>query len=89
MKLVKEQRRHGERDVRDRERDDRDFEHDGNRDMQQFPYKTKRFEDSAVEQLHQSGEGDENFGMRASHDDKNAVKSEFLTSQINILYYYC
>ncbi|GKV22786.1 hypothetical protein SLEP1_g32612 [Rubroshorea leprosula] len=76
MKLVKEQRRRGE-DRKEREQDDQDFERDGNRDMQQFPFKTKRFVDSAVEQLHQSGEGDENFGMRASHDDKNAVKSMY------------
>jgi paired amphipathic helix protein Sin3a len=92
MRMEKEQRRRGEkdrredRDRRERERDDREFEHDGNRDfnMQRFPHKRKtprRVEDSA-EQLHQGGEGDENFGVRplsSSYDDKNSLKSEFFS----------
>ncbi len=86
--MDKEQRRRGEKDRRDdrdrreRERDDRVFEHDGNREfnMQRFPHKRKghRVEDSA-EQLHQGGEGDENFGMRpisSPFDDKSNLKSE-------------
>ncbi|GLU03025.1 hypothetical protein SLE2022_202450 [Rubroshorea leprosula] len=56
--------------------------HDCNRDfnMQRFPHKTnpaQRFEDLAIEKLHQSGEGDENFGVHSAHDDKNAVKSMY------------
>ncbi|KAJ4711205.1 Paired amphipathic helix protein Sin3-like [Melia azedarach] len=92
MKSDKDQRRRGEkererrddRDRRERERDDRDFENDGNRDfsMQRFPHKRKsrKIEDSTAEQLHQGGEGDENFGMgpvSSSYDDKNAMKSVF------------
>jgi paired amphipathic helix protein Sin3a len=92
LRVEKEQRRRGEkdrredRDRRERERDDREFEHDGNRDfnMQRFHNKRKahrRVEDSA-EQLHQGGEGDENFGVRpisSSYDDKNSLKSEYFS----------
>ena len=93
MKVDKEQRRRGEKDKerredierRERERDDRDFEHDGNRDfnVQRFPHKRKsgrKVEDSAGEQIHQSGDGDENFGLRpmsSSYDDKSSAKSEY------------
>ncbi|GMY26135.1 paired amphipathic helix protein Sin3-like 4 isoform X1 [Fagus crenata] len=91
LRVDKEQRRRGEKDRRDdrdrreRERDDRVFEHDGNREfnMQRFPHKRKghRVEDSA-EQLHQGGEGDENFGMRpisSPFDDKSNLKSMYGT----------
>ncbi|GAV75319.1 PAH domain-containing protein/Sin3_corepress domain-containing protein [Cephalotus follicularis] len=89
MKADKEQWRRGEkekerredRDRRERDREERDFEHDGNRDynVQRFPHKRKsarRLEDSAAD--HQSGDGDENFGIRpvsSSYEDKNAAKS--------------
>lgn len=99
MRLDKEQRKRGEkekerRDDRERrDRDDRDFEHDGNRDssMHRYPHKRKsarRVEDSAAEQLHQGGEGDENFGIRpisSSYDDKNSAKSECLSNLFIIL----
>lgn len=89
MRVEKEQRKRGEkdrredRDKRDRERDDKEFDHDGSRDfnLQRFPHKRKpsrRAEDSS-EQLHQGGEGDENFGVRpisSSYDDKSSLKSE-------------
>ncbi|KAL5552983.1 hypothetical protein UlMin_040384 [Ulmus minor] len=89
--LMKELRKRGEKDKerredrerRERERDDRDFEHDVSRDfnMQRYPHKRKsgrRIEDSAGEQIHQAGDGDENFGMRpvsSSNDDKGSAKS--------------
>ncbi|KAG6713221.1 hypothetical protein I3842_05G141700 [Carya illinoinensis] len=90
MRVEKEQRRHGEkdrredRDRRERERDDREFEHDGSRDfnMQRFPHKRKpsrRIDDSA-DQLHQGGDGDENFGVRpisSSYEDKGSLKSMY------------
>lgn len=91
MKADKEQRRRGEkekerredRERRERERDDRDFEHDVSRDfnLQRYPHKRKsarRVEDSAGEQIHQGGDGDENFGLRpisSSYDDKNSAKN--------------
>ncbi|PON46541.1 Histone deacetylase interacting protein [Parasponia andersonii] len=79
----KEKERREDRERRERERDDRDFDHDGNRDfnMQRYPHKRKsgrKVEDSAAEQIHQVGEGDENFGLRpisSSYDDKNSAKS--------------
>lgn len=91
MRVEKEQRRRGEkdrredRDRRERERDDREFEHDGSRDfnMQRFPHKRKpsrRLDDSA-DQLHQGGDGDENFGVHpisSSYEDKGSLKSECL-----------
>ncbi|KAF8399358.1 hypothetical protein HHK36_015223 [Tetracentron sinense] len=94
MKVDKEQRKRTEkekerkedRDRRDRDRDDRDLEHDSNRDfnsMQRLPHKRKsgrRVEVSVAEQLHQGGEGAENFGMHpisSSYDDKNALKSVY------------
>lgn len=93
MRIDKEQRKRGEKekerreDRERRERDDRDFEQDGNGDsnMHRYPHKRKsgrRVEDSAAEQLHQGGEGDENFGIRpisSTYDDKNSAKSECLT----------
>uniref|UniRef100_A0A803PD15 Histone deacetylase interacting domain-containing protein n=1 Tax=Cannabis sativa TaxID=3483 RepID=A0A803PD15_CANSA len=91
MKVDKDQRRRGEkekerredRERRERERDDRDFEHDGNRDfnVQRYPHKRKsgrKIEDSAAEQIHQGGDGDEHFGLRpisSPYDDKSSAKS--------------
>ncbi|XP_048318177.1 paired amphipathic helix protein Sin3-like 4 isoform X1 [Ziziphus jujuba] len=89
MRADKEQRKRGEKEKERREdrdrRDDRDFEHDGNRDsnMHRYPNKrksTRRVEDSSAEQLHQVGEGDENFGIRpisSSYDDKNSAKNVY------------
>ncbi|KAK6931145.1 Histone deacetylase interacting domain [Dillenia turbinata] len=76
--LLKEQRRFAEkerdrredRDRRDREHDDREFDHDGSRKRNSG----HRIDDAVIDQLHQ-GEGGENYGMRPSHDDKNALKS--------------
>ncbi|KAF8407976.1 hypothetical protein HHK36_007116 [Tetracentron sinense] len=109
IKVDKEQRKRTEkdkerkedRDRRDHDRDDRDLEHDSNRDfnsMQRLPHKRKsarRVEETVVEQLHQGGEGAENFGMHpisSSYDDKNALKSESLIipfddTQIHICVY--
>lgn len=80
----KERERKDDRDRRDRDRDDKDFDHDSNRDfdgMLRLPHKRKssrRVDDSGGEH----GEGAENFGMHpisvSSHDDKNALKSEYL-----------
>ncbi|XP_050947130.1 paired amphipathic helix protein Sin3-like 4 isoform X3 [Cucumis melo] len=92
MKLDKDQRRRGdkekerrddrERREHDRDRVDRDYEHDGRRDfnMHRFPHKRKsarRIDDSSAEQLHPGGEGDENFGVHtiSSYDEKNSAKS--------------
>ncbi|KAL6969503.1 hypothetical protein U1Q18_029215 [Sarracenia purpurea var. burkii] len=80
LRADKEQRRRGEKEKerKERERDDRDFEHDA---TQRFPYKRKfarRTEDSIADQLHQGGEGAEDFGMHpgsSSYDDKTALKS--------------
>ncbi|XP_062111773.1 paired amphipathic helix protein Sin3-like 4 isoform X2 [Humulus lupulus] len=79
----KEKERREDRERRDRERDDRDFEHDGIRDfnVQRYPHKRKsgrKIEDSAAEQIHQGGDGDEHFGLRpisSSCDDKSSAKS--------------
>ncbi|PPR88925.1 hypothetical protein GOBAR_AA31762 [Gossypium barbadense] len=84
-KAEKEQRRRGEkerdktedRDIRDREHDDRDFEIDGNRDFNmRFPHKrngkpARRSEESGVEQLQQV------WGDGSAYDDKNAMKSVY------------
>lgn len=97
MRSDKEQRKRGEKEKERREdrdrRDDRDFEHDGNRDsnMHRYPHKrksTRKIEDSSAEQLHQGGEGDENFGIcpiSSSYDDKNSAKSECSTNLYNFV----
>ncbi|KAA8529502.1 hypothetical protein F0562_033699 [Nyssa sinensis] len=88
MRADKEQRRRGEkekerredRDRRERERDDRDLEYDG---MQHLSHKRKsarRIEDAVADQLHQSGEGTENFVTRpgsSSYEEKNVLKSVY------------
>ncbi|KAK6922109.1 Paired amphipathic helix [Dillenia turbinata] len=66
----KERDRREDRDQRDREHDDREFDHDGSR-KRKFG---RRIDDAVTDQLHQ-GEGGESYGMRPSHDDKNALKS--------------
>ncbi|XP_059648928.1 paired amphipathic helix protein Sin3-like 4 isoform X2 [Cornus florida] len=77
-RIEKEKERRDDRDRRERERDDRDYDHDG---MQRISHKRKsarRIEDS--DQLHQSGDGGENFGIRpgsSSYDDKMALKSMY------------
>ncbi|KAK9277386.1 hypothetical protein L1049_006929 [Liquidambar formosana] len=82
----KERERREDKDRREKERDDRDFDHEGNRDfnnMQRIPHKRKSarsVEDSVADQLHQGGEGSENFVIRpasSSYDDKNALKSVY------------
>ncbi|XP_038713582.1 paired amphipathic helix protein Sin3-like 4 isoform X4 [Tripterygium wilfordii] len=75
----KEKDRREDRERRDCERDDRDFEHDGNRDfnMQRKRKSGPRPEGSMAEQLHQ-GDGDENFGVQpasSTYDDKSGLKS--------------
>ncbi|KAJ4974388.1 hypothetical protein NE237_007562 [Protea cynaroides] len=91
MKVDKEQRKRVEKekdrkeDKKDRDRDDKDIEHDSNRDfngMQRLSHKRKsarRVDDSVADQLHQGGDGVENFGhpLSSSYDEKNAVKSVY------------
>ncbi|XP_077217558.1 paired amphipathic helix protein Sin3-like 4 [Tasmannia lanceolata] len=93
MKVDKEQRKRAEKEKErkeDRDRrdhDDKDLEHDINRDLDNLhrvPHKRKpgrRADDCVSEQLHQVGEGAENFGMHtlstSSYDDKNALKSVY------------
>lgn len=73
----KERRKDGER----RERDDKDFGHDG---VQHLPHKRKAtcgIDDSVADQLHEGAEVAENFGMHpgsSSYDNKTAFKSEWL-----------
>ncbi|XP_010272120.1 PREDICTED: paired amphipathic helix protein Sin3-like 4 isoform X1 [Nelumbo nucifera] len=85
-RIEKEKERKEERDRRDRDRDDKDIEHDSSRDfnnMTRLPHKRKssrRGEDSIAEQMHQGGEGAENFGMHpisSTFDDKIALKSAY------------
>ncbi|KAJ6845405.1 paired amphipathic helix protein Sin3-like 4 [Iris pallida] len=80
----KEKDRKEERDRRDRDRDEKDLDHDS-RDLDNGQRKrikpSRRVDDSGTEQMHQSGEGAENFGTysisASSFDDKNAIKSAY------------
>ncbi|KAJ6838532.1 paired amphipathic helix protein Sin3-like 4 [Iris pallida] len=81
----KEKDKKEERDRRDCERDEKDLEHD-NRDLDNGQHKrikhSRRADDSVPKQMHQSGEGAENFGMysnsASSFDDKNAIKRAYV-----------
>jgi len=90
----KEKDRKEERERRDRERDEKDIEHDS-RDLDNVPRKrikpSRMGDESVTEQMHQHGDGGENFGTysisASSSDDKNALKSEFsmyLAIHINV-----
>ncbi|KAJ6814157.1 paired amphipathic helix protein Sin3-like 4 [Iris pallida] len=78
----KEKDRKEESDRRYRERDEKDLDHDS-RDLDNGQHKrikhSRRADDSVPEQMHQSGESAENFGIysisASSFDDKNAIKS--------------
>jgi len=80
----KEKDRREERERRDRERDEKDIEHDS-RDLDNVHRKrskpSRMGDESVTEQMHQHGDGAENFGAyiisASSFDDKNALKSEF------------
>lgn len=77
----KEKVRREDRDRREWERDDKDFDHDG---MQHMPHKRKsarRVEDSVADQTDQGVEGAKNFefhSVSSSYDDKRAFKSKYL-----------
>ncbi|KAM7269592.1 hypothetical protein ACFE04_025089 [Oxalis oulophora] len=82
MKADKDLRRRSEKekDRRERERDDRDFEHEGNTRDYNLQFAHKRKMPRRIDDDHQTGEGDENFGTRhvsSSYDDKNDVKDRY------------
>ncbi|KAJ0971557.1 hypothetical protein J5N97_019516 [Dioscorea zingiberensis] len=80
----KKRRRHErEKDRRDHERDEKDLEHDF-KDLDNVQRRLKpsqRADDAMTEQLHEVGEGAENFGTfsisTSSYDEKNALKSVY------------
>lgn len=70
-----------ERDRRERDQDEKDFEHDSKELELACKRKPSRRVDDAPDLMHQRGEGAENFGMynmSALFGDKNSLKSKFV-----------